>query len=294
MFKRLTPLFFQKTDVRQLAIFRIFVGAWILTDYIVDLLMGWVKTDYVDPLLHFPFIGFEWITPWPGIGMYVHFCLVALAGLGILLGYRYRLSLALFFVGHLYVFFIDIVYNLNKTYLYLLLVFLLFFMDAHRYWSLDAVRKPSIIRKYVPRWNLLVFQFMFVLIYTYSGISKLNPDWLLRLQPLTYFLGGMDEFEAIEKTSLLFLVPLFTYGGVLFDLSIGWLLMYRKTNFWANVLQAIFHTLNLIVLQIGTLSIFMLFVTWLLFPTTWLKTTCVLIFGRKARPFLQIADKSSL
>ena len=271
MFDRLQSLLFQKADSRQLAAFRILVGLWFLTDYIVDLAMGWVQSDYVDPILHFPFIGFEWVQPLPSLWMHLHFGLVGLAALGILLGYRYRWSLSIFLLGHLYIFFIDIVYNLNKTYLFLLLGFLLLFVDANRQWSIDVLRKPTIKKQFVPRWNLLAFQFMFILIYTYSGISKLNTDWLIRMQPLTYFLGGADEYQAVENGIWTFVIPLFIYGGVVFDLSIGWLLLNRKTNVWANLFQASFHTLNLFVLQIGSLSIFMIFTTWLLFPTNWLK-----------------------
>jgi hypothetical protein len=264
-------LLYQAVSNQPLAVFRILTGLWFMTDYIVALAAGWVYDEYIAPPFHFKFIGFEWVAPWPGWGMYVHFALVALAALGILLGYRYRLSLLIFLIGHLHIFFIDIVYNLNKSYLFILLAVLLFFMDAHSCWSLDAKRKPSLVKKAVPRWNILVFQLMLGVIYTYSGLSKFTADWLIYRQPMQAFLSSNNLLASLNPELLDVIISLFTYGGVLFDLSIIWLLAYRRTNLVANILQASFHLTNLIVLGIGTLSMYMIAVTLVLFPTAGLK-----------------------
>ncbi|MCB9006321.1 MAG: HTTM domain-containing protein [Ardenticatenaceae bacterium] len=34
---------------------------------------GWISRYWIEPSFHFTYFGFDWIRPWPGIGMYVHF-----------------------------------------------------------------------------------------------------------------------------------------------------------------------------------------------------------------------------
>jgi hypothetical protein len=40
---------------------------------------GWIAGIYIDPAYHFPYWGFAWVRPWPGVGMYLHFAALALA-----------------------------------------------------------------------------------------------------------------------------------------------------------------------------------------------------------------------
>ena len=250
--------------------FRILTGAWFLIDYISMIVIGRVHEAYIDSTLNFPFYGLEFIKPLPGLWMYLIFALTALGGLGIMLGYRYRLSLGLFFSLHLYVFLIDIVYTLNKFYLFLILAFVLFFMEAHRFWSLDVKQGRVKELRTVPRWNILIFQVFYGLIYTYSGISKINPDWLFHGQPLRTFFGYRWLFSWMPEGLFNATVFGFTYCGMIFDLTITWLLTFHKTRKVGNLLQASFHSLNFFILGIGTLSIYMALTTWLLFPTPWL------------------------
>jgi len=234
------------------------------------MVIGRVHEAYIDAQVHFPFYGLEFIKPLPGLWMYLLFTIIALAGLGVMLGYRYRISLALFFILHLYVFLIDIVYTLNKFYLFLILAFVLFFMEAHRYWSTDVKQGRVTPLITVPRWNILLIQIFYGVIYTYSGISKINPDWLFHGQPLRTFFSYKPIFAALPDAAFNAVVFGFTYCGMMFDLSIIWLLTFRKTRLFGNLLQGSFHTLNFLLLGIGTLSIFMAITTWLLFPTSWL------------------------
>jgi hypothetical protein len=94
---------------------------------------------------------------------------------------------------------------------------------------------------------------------------------MFHAQPLRTFFGNHWLLGQIEGQSFEVLVFLFSYGGMIFDLSITWLLINQRTNFFANCWQATFHLLNFFLLGIGTLSLFMAASTWLLFPTPWLK-----------------------
>ncbi|MBC6401513.1 MAG: HTTM domain-containing protein [Ekhidna sp.] len=261
---------FYKASNRQLALLRIIIGVWFWVDLISMLVSGYVKEAYINSEMNFPFYGFEWITPLPGFGMYILFATLILAVSGIIFGYQTRLCLGYFIVGFGYVFMCDIVYTLNKFYLFLVLAFVLFLVgESHRLQS----KKLILANQWTPNWKILIFQGLVLMIYFYSGISKINPDWLFRAAPLRYFLRS--DFSFLDDEVFMYVAYAFTYGGFIFDLSISWILLSKKTRLLGQIIQSAFHLLNFVLLGIGSLSLFMLLLTWLLFPTEklreWLK-----------------------
>jgi len=264
-------LLFKKTDIRTLALLRMVLGLWFFVDFAGMMLIGRVQEAYIDAQMHFPFLGFEWVKPLPASGMYAVFGLMSLAALAILVGYRYKLGVLIFLLGQAYVFMIDIVYTLNKFYLFIILALVLLFIPANRFWSLDVKQGRVLKQPTVPRWCVLIFQVSLCLIYFYSGLSKLNHDWLVLHQPLTNHLSWQWPFKAMGKGTRETVIALMSYGGVFFDLSIALWLSLRNTRWFAHSYQFSFHLLNFVLLGVGSLSIFMVLITLLLFPPPWLK-----------------------
>src|SRR5690242_5091826 len=95
----------QPVDAASLAAFRIGFGALMLLAVLRFFFHGWISEYFLQPSHFFSYWGFDWVRPWPGAGMYLHFGLMALCALGIMLGYRYRPSVvgfgALFAYAHL-------------------------------------------------------------------------------------------------------------------------------------------------------------------------------------------------
>src|SRR5688572_2526771 len=93
------------TDVAGLAIFRVGLGALLLIAVLRFFAHGWIAEYYLQPTHFFSYWGFGWVRPWPGSLMYAHFAAMGLCALGIMLGYRYRLSVlgfgTLFAYAHL-------------------------------------------------------------------------------------------------------------------------------------------------------------------------------------------------
>ena len=54
--------------------------------------LGWIKEQYIDPVVHFPYAGFEWAVSLGDPGMYVLFGVMTLAAAGIALGAWYRIN----------------------------------------------------------------------------------------------------------------------------------------------------------------------------------------------------------
>ena len=235
------------------------------------LVSGYVTEAYVDAKIHFPFYGFEWIRILPPGFIYLLFVLLIFASAGIILGKFYRLATAFFLVGFGYIFMVDIVYTLNKFYLFLLLSFYLFFLPADRALSIRIREIPSDKLDFIPLWMLMIFQVQVGIIYFYSGLSKLTVDWLINAQPLLTFFSYKWPFYLLSEEGLKVVAHTFSFGGVLFDLSIIFLLINKRTRYFGQLWQTAFHTLNFIILGIGSLSIFMCLLTWLLFPTPFIK-----------------------
>ena len=87
---------FKHIDNSALIIFRVFFGLLITLESFGAIVTGWVKQTLIEPQFTFSFIGFEWLQPLPGNWMYVYFGIMGVFGIGVMLGYKYRLSIIAF------------------------------------------------------------------------------------------------------------------------------------------------------------------------------------------------------
>ena len=70
---KLSHFLHQKIDNAQLVVFRIFFGILICCEAFGAIATGWVKKVLIDPKFTFNFIGFDFLQPLPGNGMYYYF-----------------------------------------------------------------------------------------------------------------------------------------------------------------------------------------------------------------------------
>ena len=80
-----------------LAVFRILFGSLMLIALIRFWANGWIHTLYIEPEFHFKYYGFSWVTDF-GNYTYLLYVICIISSIGIILGYRYRLSIFLFFL----------------------------------------------------------------------------------------------------------------------------------------------------------------------------------------------------
>ena len=76
-----TQFLFRKIDNAQLVVFRIFYGLLVAAECYGAIATGWVRRTMVEPKFTFSFIGFEWLQPLPGNGMYIYFAVMGTLGL---------------------------------------------------------------------------------------------------------------------------------------------------------------------------------------------------------------------
>ncbi|NIV28323.1 MAG: HTTM domain-containing protein [Anaerolineae bacterium] len=171
-------ILFRPTWIHSLVVVRIAFGAvmvWEVTRYFR---YGWIARYWIEPAYNFSYPLFGWLKPWPGDGMYWHFYLLAVLALFIALGLFYRLNVALFFLAFSYTFLLEEARYLNHFYLVSIFSFILIFVPAHRWLSLDALIWPRIRSSTVPTWTLWLVGAQIGIPYFFGGVAKLNGDWL--------------------------------------------------------------------------------------------------------------------
>ena len=241
-----------KRPIAPLAVLRIAFGAILFISTLRFILKGWIDEFYVKPIVHFPFYGFEWLQPLPATGMHVVFGLMLTAALFITLGLFYKTATALFLLCFTYVELLDKTYYLNHYYFVSVFTFLLLFVPANRSLSLDIRRKPAQKLTHVPAWTILIFQAQLILVYFFAGLSKLTPDWLIHAMPLRIWLPANTNIPLIGPLlDKVWVAYAFSWFGAIFDLTIGFFLLNRKTRPIAYLFVVIFHVLTAWLFKIG-------------------------------------------
>ena len=235
----------EPVSIAPLAWFRVLFGLLMVGAMVRFWAKGWIRELYVDPAFHFPYAGFAWVKPLGPFGTHALFALIAVSALGILLGWRYRLSAWAFFLSFTYAELMDKANYLNHYYFVSLVAFLLLWVPAHGAFSLDARRNPALRRLEVPRWQVGIFKLQVGFVYFFAGLAKLNADWLFQAQPLSLWLPAKSHLPVLgpflEYRATAFL---FSWAGAAFDLTLAFFLLWRRTFPFAYAAVAVFHLLT--------------------------------------------------
>jgi len=252
--------------IAPLAVLRVAFGGIMLVSIVRFILKGWVSAYYIIPRFHFTFYGFDWVRPLSPTGMYTLFAVMIAAAILVTIGLFYRVAILTFFLCFTYVELIDKTTYLNHYYFISVMAFLMIWVPAHRYFSVDVLRKPLLQVTKVPGWCINIFKLQLVLVYFFAGISKLNYDWLIAAMPLRIWLPGKSDLPVIGGLlNQVWVAYLFSWFGALFDLLIGFLLLYRTTRRPAYALVIVFHLATAWLFKIGMFPYIMIFVTIIFF-----------------------------
>lgn len=251
-------ILFKAIDNSPLIVFRILFGFLIACESFGAILTGWVKRVLTDPQFTFSFIGFEWLQPLPGFGMYFYFVLMGFFGLAIMLGYRYRIAITSYTILWAGAYFMQKSSYNNHYYLLLLISFLLIFLPANRYASLDVKQNRVSEEKTMPYWISLLFIIQVGIVYVFASLAKFYPDWLDGTFTKNLLSGTTSRPFFLELFSQKWFYLFIAYAGILFDLLIVPFLLFKKTRTLALIASVIFHIFNSITLQIGIFPFFAL------------------------------------
>jgi hypothetical protein len=229
-----------------------------------------IQADYATPQFLFRWWALEWVRPMPGRWLSTAFVVTGIAALFLAAGLFYRFAAVVHFLGISYWFALDKATYLNHRYLTALFAFLLIFLPADAAFSVDARRKPWIRSRTVPAWSIWLLRLQAGVPYMFSGVAKMNFDWLVRGEPLRTWLRAQTDFPFVGQ--------FFTSGGFVhglaiastaFDTLIVLLLLYRRTRPVAFVVALGFHFLNSRLFEIGMFPWLMIVATTVFLDPDW-------------------------
>ncbi|WP_299185697.1 HTTM domain-containing protein [uncultured Aquimarina sp.] len=247
---QLNEYFKKNTEAAPLVVFRIFFGLMMLISIIRFWSYGWIDKLYIQPTFFFSYYGFDFIKP-IGNYTYVIFLLCAISAVFVMIGYKYRLAIIVFFLSFTYIELMDKTTYLNHYYFISILSFLLIFLPANSYYSLDAKLKGVSFQK-IPSWTIDVIKLLLGIVYFYAGLAKLNSDWLVKAMPLKIWLPSKYDIPLIgDLMQEQWVHYAFSYTGAIYDLTIPFLLLFRKTRIFAFIMVVVFHMLTRVLFPIG-------------------------------------------
>ncbi|MCH4551182.1 HTTM domain-containing protein [Aestuariibaculum lutulentum] len=254
-----------KTDAAPLAVFRILFGIMMLFSIIRFWTNGWIEKLYITPKFHFSYYGFEWVKPL-GDYTYLLFVICGLAALFIAMGLKYRIAIIVFFLSFTYIELMDKTTYLNHYYFISLLSFLMIFLPANAYFSVDnLLRKTSY--KTIPKWCVDSVKLLLAIVYFYAGLAKINSDWLFRAMPLKIWLPSKYDLPFIGESLMQqeWFHYAMSWSGMLYDLAIPFLLLYKRTRWFAFALVVFFHVFTRVLFPIGMFPFIMIVSTLIFF-----------------------------
>lgn len=212
---------------------------------------------------HFTYPGFGWVQPISEPWMSLLVMVMTVAGLAVATGFLYRPAVIVAFTLRTYVFLLDVAEYNNHYYLECLLLLYLIFAPASQVWSLDQWWKQrqdgdsTPASRLVPFWSIFLFRAQLFIVYFYGGLTKLNALYLYSAEPMRSVaaapsvlapyepylspetIARFREFLAWPQTAYFL-----SYSGLLFDLAVGFLLVFRRTRYLGFALLVVFHSLN--------------------------------------------------
>lgn len=244
-------LLFSKIDNVPLLIFRVFFGILIALESFGAIATGWVKETLILPRFTFNFIGFDWLQPLPGNGMYFYFLVMGTFGVFIALGYKYRFSIIGFTLLWLGVYLMQKSSYNNHYYLLFLISFLMCFFPANTGLSIEAKQNPSLRTNTMFAYVKWIIVAQLFLVYTYASIAKLYGDWL-DFGIIDILLQQRKDYPLIGPVlQLSWVHKIIGVSGIVFDALIIPALLWKPTRKFAFIISIFFHLLNSIIFQIG-------------------------------------------
>jgi len=287
MLERLRTFFGTDVDISPLVVFRIFFGLLITAECIGAIFTGWVHETFIEPKFTFTVIGFEWLQPLDGYGMYYYFIVMGLMGLCISLGLFYRTSTFIFTGMWAVVYVMQKSHYNNHYYLLILLGAIMFLLPAHKYKSLDVKWGFTIGSETCQRICHWFFILQILIVYCFASIHKMNPDWVVG-KPLDLWFRYKTDYWLIGPLLGKDWMPLLiAWGGIIYDGSIVFLLLFKKTRKVGFVLSIIFNLFNSAVFQIGIFPYLMILLCVFFYPPETIRK----LFFRKKKSVVPIQRK---
>ncbi|XP_046752619.1 vitamin K-dependent gamma-carboxylase [Diprion similis] len=248
-YEKFVALMYRPTNPASLGVARALFGLCMVIDIVEERGFSDIDLKWGDPATcHFPLIhGMKPPRlPWT-IALYT---LMWLGAGGIMIGFSFKLACGCFLLPYWYFFILDKMNWNNHSYLYGVVAILFWGTGANKYFSMDA-RSYRLGDNSVPLWNYFILKFQFFALYFLAGLKKSSKEWLdgyamMNLSRHWVF----DPFKLFLSTDQIdFLIV--HWFAFLFDLTVGFWMLFDRTRLPAMVFCTSFHLMNSRLFHIG-------------------------------------------
>jgi len=247
MWAKFTQHLGREVDGASLAFVRMVTAAALFSLSVGVLAGGRVHELFMQDGVRFHYPLTEFVRPLPGNLPYAHMVLIAVTALAVFVGWRTRLNAVLLAAGTVYWFLLDPLQYTDGYYLLMLMSVLIAWLPVNRWMSADRQMKRE-PRSTVLGWQPWLVQMQMLCVYFFSGLSKLNGDWLSGA-PLAERL--LSSRLPVSETTAIALA----WGFALSQLAVGFLLLWRPTRWFGLGLMTLLHIADATWLRIGDLSL---------------------------------------
>jgi len=262
-----------RVDVAWLSAFRVLFGLTMAVSATRFLVYGWVDRLFSSQSFRFTFFGFAWVERLPQPDLHGLFAALVLLSLAVAAGAWVRITTPLLALGLSYFQLLDVTNYLNHYYLAALLAWLLCALPIGRAYSIDAwlrARRGETVDYTVSALALYLLRLQVGLVYFFAGLAKAQPDWLLHAQPLRIWLSARTDLPllgpllGLEGTALAL-----SWAGFLFDTTVPFFLLGRRTRPYAFAAVILFHTGTKLLFPIGMFPFIMVLSALVFFEPSW-------------------------
>lgn len=242
---------FDQGDPLRLDVFRILFSLVLILQYSTYASSKFIEKGILAPAFLFYYDFFPFVKPLSEGGLKFVLLLTIIGPILMLFRKTSRVGAAIYFISFLYLMLLEESYYNNHYYLILIMSF---------FYAIYKQPKTSSGIRYSPNWQQFLMVFMLCIVYFFGGLVKLKHDWLFLQQPTRILLeinSVNSSFPELLKSE--FAVYYITFGGILFDLSISFLLLWRRTFILGVIATIIFHVTNHFIFNLGeggTIGIF--------------------------------------
>jgi hypothetical protein len=247
-----------------LAVVRIVFGVIGVVSMVRIVAYGWIDSLYVGPAQHFAYPGFAWVPAPSRAVMTILVIIVGVAAGAVAVGLWLRPALVVFLIGFGWIELIDVTTYLNHYWFLTLLGVVMLVAPT------DAALVPGRPPRPVRRVWIWILRGHLAMVYSFAGLAKLHPDWLVHAMPLRLWLPARADRPIIGQ---LLQAPMVATGlswaGAVFDCAVVVALLWRRTRPFAWVALVGFHVATWLLFPIGVFPWLMIGASTVFFDPDW-------------------------
>ncbi|XP_063973510.1 vitamin K-dependent gamma-carboxylase [Diachasmimorpha longicaudata] len=248
-YERFVEFLYRPTDAASLGVARALFGLCMVIEIVEERGLSDIELKWRGAhACHFPLIhGMKQPSLPHMIALYT---LMLLGAFGIMLGFFFKLSCASFVIPYWYIFILDKSFWNNHSYLYGLVSTLFWGTGANRYCALDSSLQPK-NQASVPLWNYFILKCQFFLLYFLAGLKKSSREWLEGYSMMNLSEHWIFNIFKLFLTTAQIDFLIIHWFAFIFDLTIGFWLLFEKTRIPGMIFCAAFHLMNSRLFSIG-------------------------------------------